>query len=142
VNRATRNALASLVVQASLLAFAIYVAVSTDAFPGASTAARAGLVAISFGVIFLVQELERLRAQTRALTLMTAGALGGAVPRDDKAAVDVLVLALGSEDPAVREKAHRNLVRLTGEELPADPEAWRSWWAVARDGFVAKGRRS
>jgi hypothetical protein len=140
VNRATRNALAGVLVQAALLAFAIYVAVSRDAFPGATTLARAGIVALAFGVIFLVLEVDRLRAQVRAIAVML-GALGGQVPRDDRAAVDVLVAALRSTDPAVREKAHRNLQRITGEDLPPDADAWRTWWEGAREGFVSKTRR-
>jgi hypothetical protein len=140
VNRATQNALAGLLVKTALIVFAVYVAVATDAFPGATTLARAGLVALAFGLVFVVGEVERLRAQTRAIATLL-GALGGAAPRDDRAAVDVLVAALSSTDAAVREKAHRNLQRITGEDLPPDPEAWRSWWAGARDGFVSKLRR-
>jgi hypothetical protein len=138
VTKSTRNALASLIVQAFLLAFAVYVAVSADALPGASTAARAGVVAMSFALMLVVQEVERLKAEVRALTVITAGALGAGVPRDDRAAVDVLVRALSSSDAAVREKAHRNLVRLTGQDLPPDVERWRAWWERAREEF--KGR--
>jgi hypothetical protein len=58
-------------------------------------------------------------------------------PRDDRAAVDVLVRALASPDPDVRAKAHRNLLRLTGQGFPADPVAWRKWWDVARESFPA-----
>jgi hypothetical protein len=134
LNRATRNALAGSLLQLALLAFAIYVAVSPSAFPEATTLARAGIVALSFAAVFVLLEVDRLGRQLRALTVLTANALG-AVPRDDRAAVDVLIRALGSDDPGVREKAHRNLVRLTGESLPADAEAWRSWWATAREGF-------
>jgi hypothetical protein len=138
VNKATRNALSSLIVQVVLLAFSVYVAVSPDAFPGATTLARAGIVALSFGLILVALEVERLKAEVRALTVLAAGALGVQFPRDDRAAVDVLVRALSSDDPAVREKAHRNLLRLTGQDLPLDAEAWRSWWATARDGFTAR----
>jgi hypothetical protein len=142
VNRATRNAIASLVVQGTLLAFAVYVALSRDAFPGATTLARAGVIATAFAAIFLAGEVERLRAQVRTLTLVAAGALGGAFPRDDRSAVDLLVRALSSEDAAVREKAHKNLLRITGKELPADAQAWRTWWESAREGFVGRGPKS
>ena len=132
MNRATRNALAGVVLQVALLAFAVYVAVSPDAFPGATTAARAGIVALAFATIFLLVEVERLRVQTRTVAAI---ALGG-VPRDDRAAIDLLVRALSSEDASVRAKAHRNLVRITGQDLPPDADAWRRWWEGARDGFT------
>jgi hypothetical protein len=134
LNRATRNALAGAVLQLALLVLAVYVAVSPDAFPGATTAARAGIVALAFSTIFLLLEVERLRVQVRTITVIAASALGG-VPRDDKVAIDVLIRALSSEDAGVRDKAHKNLVRLTGQDLPPDAEAWQSWWETAREGF-------
>ena len=78
MNRATRNALAGAILQLLLLAFAVYVAISPDAFPGATTAARAGIVAIAFATIFLLLEVERLRVQVRTVTVLAASALGEA----------------------------------------------------------------
>jgi hypothetical protein len=133
--------LAALLVQTSLLAFAGYVAFAHEAFPAASPLARAGLVVAIVVLALLVGEVSRIRSHMSALIQALRAASGGASAagvRDDRGAVDVLVRALSSDDPDVRIKAHRNLVRITGQQMTMDPERWQAWWKDARDGFVAK----
>lgn len=134
------RAVSGLVVQAALLGFAIYFAFTESALPSATTAARIGLVVLFVVASFVVGEVSRVRTHVGALlAALRAGVAGaGGVPRDDKAAVDVLVRALSAEDADVRVKAHRNLVRLTGKSFTMDPAAWQEWWKDAREGFVAR----
>jgi hypothetical protein len=134
------RAVMGLLVQGSLIAFGAYVAFSDAALPGASTLARCGVAALTLIVVVLVGEVSRLRLHMSQLiaALRAAGGGGAGVPRDDRAAVDVLVRALSSDDADVRAKAHKNLVRLTGQRLTMDPEAWQAWWKDAREGFVAR----
>ena len=46
-------------------------------------------------------------------------------------AVQILIGALGAEEPGVRQTALHNLRRITGQNLGEDAAAWRSW--LARD---------
>ncbi len=46
---------------------------------------------------------------------------------------------LSSPRADVVEKAHRNLRALTKRDLPADPEAWRAWWAGTRNTWTRQG---
>jgi hypothetical protein len=73
---------------------------------------------------------------------LRAGGVGGPgrPPRDDRAAIDVLVRGLSGPEPEARAKAHKHLKRLTGQDLPPDPEAWARWWAENRAGFPPGGR--
>jgi len=133
------RALSLLVIQLLLLAAAVYVGVSDAAFPGASTLARGTIVVLCVAVSFLAGEVARLRTDfgvvLKALQVNTVKA----TPRDDRAAIDVLVAALDSGNLEVREKAHVNLVRITGQNLPPDGAPWKAWWASARDGFTRQG---
>ena len=125
-------------VQLTLLAFAGYLALSEDALPGASLAARAALVALCLVAAHLVGDLARMRGHMAALIKALQAGVSGATGRDDRAAVDVLVRALSSDDADVRAKAHRNLVRITGQNFTMDPEAWKEWWAKARESFKSR----
>lgn len=133
------RALSLLAIQLLLLAAAIYVGVSDAAFPGAATVARGALVVLCIAVSFLAGEVARLRTDfgvvLKALQVNTVKA----TPHDDKAAIDVLVAALDSGNAEVRAKAHVNLVRITGQDLPPDGARWKAWWASARDGFSRQG---
>ena len=60
-------------------------------------------------------------ARVRALAAELAGFRGKA------GYVGQLIERLDDSDPAVRLRAHGALVRLSGADLGADPEAWRSW---------------
>ena len=122
-------------VQLALLAFAGYLALSDEAIPGASLAARAALVGVLLVAAHLVGDLARMRGHMAALIKALQAGVSGATGRDDRAAVDVLVRALSSDDADVRAKAHRNLVRITGQNFTMDPEAWKAWWAKSRESF-------
>src|SRR5262249_4383116 len=130
------RAVAGLLVQAALLALGAYVVLSSDALPGSSLVARCAIGVLFVVVGMLLAELSRLRAHFGALiSALQAGVGGSGTKRDDRAAVDVLVRALSSDDPDVRIKAHRNLVRITGQKMTMDPAAWQAWWAAARETF-------
>ena len=49
--------------------------------------------------------------------------------------MDVLVRALTSADESVRAKAHKNLLRITGQGFGPDALAWTKWWEGARETF-------
>ena len=128
--------LSLLVIQVLLIAAAIYVGVAEGAFPGASPFGRAAIVVVCVAASFLAGEVSRLRLHFGALLkALEAGAVTTA-PRDDRAAIDVLVAALDSANGDVRAKAHRNLVKITGQDFPPESARWRAWWAPIRDGFV------
>jgi hypothetical protein len=73
---------------------------------------------------------------------LRAGGASGPSRRDDRAAIDVLVRGLSGPEPDARAKAHKHLKRLTGQDLPPDPEAWTRWWAENRDAFPPGGRET
>ncbi len=73
----------------------------------------------------ILEELRRLRPAVAAgrVGASTEGSVGRGV--DHRAAVDILVKALESDDAQVRANAHTHLVRLTDMDLGEDPAAWR-----------------
>ena len=127
--------LAGLVVQLLLIGFAIYVVVSDGAFPGSPTATRVAVVTLLLVVALLVGEVSRIRAHMAALLSVLQAGVASSAARDDRAAVGVLIQALESDAADIRAKAHKNLVRITKQDLPADPVAWKAWWDGAKDGF-------
>lgn len=129
---------------------------------GAPLASRLALVLAFLLLSVLFGELDRLRTHfglllaalrsgggaagttTRAASealdaalRMGPGLEGAAAEpkRDDRASVDILIKALSTRDADTRARVHAHLRRLTGQELPADPKAWASWWAGARADF-------
>src|SRR5262245_14616868 len=130
------KALTGLLVQAVVLGLAVYVVVVEDAVK-ASMVGRATIVTLLVVCSFLVGEVNRMRAHMRALIQLLRGGIAAASgsERDDRAAVDVLVRALSSPDADVREKAHRNLLRITGQGFGPDAQAWAKWWQGARETF-------
>ncbi len=132
------RSLAALAVQVVLLALAAYVAFATDAFPGATLGARAAIVVLLVVVSYLVAWVSRLHQHLGLLLHAVRQQVTAAAPRDDRQAVEILIGGVAPEEGAVREKAHRNLVRLTGQDLPPDETVWRSWWEGAREGFTAR----
>lgn len=48
-------------------------------------------------------------------------------PRARIEAARLLIAALRSDDPAIRETSRQNLQRLAGEDLGPDPESWQRW---------------
>jgi hypothetical protein len=120
------------VVRLAFLFFAGYVALVPEATPGAPMLMRIALAATFLVVSILVGELSALRSHFGMLirALRSAGGefkgIGGVA--DEQAAVPILIRALESKDAATREKAHRNLVRITGQDLPPERAAWEAWW--------------
>ncbi len=134
----TLKALAGLLVQLLLVGFAVYLGVSADVFPGAPWFARGGIAALCLVVALLVGEVARLRTHMAAL-LHALQASAASSSRDDRAAIDILIGGLFSPKAEVVERAHRNLKVLTKQDLPADAEVWRAWWAGARTGWTKTG---
>jgi hypothetical protein len=134
--RSQDRALSLLVIQVLLLAGAIYVGVAESAFPGASPFGRAAIVVVCVAASFLAGEVSRLRLHFGALLKALEAGAAATAPRDDRAAIDVLVAALGSANADVRAKAHRNLVKITGQDLPLDPARWNAWWSETRPRFA------
>ena len=133
------RAVAGLVVQAALLALGAYLVLSPEALPGSPLLARCAIGVLFVVVGMLLAEVSRLRTHFGALISALQAGVSGGTKRDDRAAIDVLVRALTSDDPDVRIKAHRNLVRITGQKLTMDPAAWQAWWAGARETFSGAG---
>ena len=129
------RALSLLLVQVLLIAFAIYVGVSDGAFPGASTVARIGIVVLAIAVSFLAGEVSRLGTHFGALVSALKQGTATATPRDDRAAIDVLVAALESANADTRSMAHKNLLKISGQDLPPDTAPWKAWWAASRETF-------
>ncbi len=122
----------------TLLGFGLWIALGGEAaLSGAALPTRIGLVVLFLSVSILIGEVGQLRDHLGALLKVLKGAAGGR--RDDREAVDILLQGLSAPDPEVRERAHHHLVRLTGQQLPPDPERWQAWWAAHREGFVARG---
>jgi len=135
----TSKTLAGLVVQLLLVAFAVYLGLSDSVLPGAPLIARGGLAALCLVVALLVGEVARLRSHMAALLQALQSTAAATTPRDDRAAIDILIGGLSSPRADVVEKAHRNLRALTKQDLPADPEAWRAWWAGTRNTWTRQG---
>ncbi len=119
-----------------LLALAGWFVLAPASLPGAHPITRGGLAASLLVLSILIGEVDRLRTQfdalLRALRQATGKAAGTAGGEE---AVPILIRALGSRDAEVREKAHRNLVRLTGrKDLPPRREAWEQWWSSRSTG--------
>jgi hypothetical protein len=129
------KALAGLLAQAVLLGLGAYVGL-VDGAVQASPFGRGAIVALFVACAFLLGEVNRNRAHMRALIqLLRGGVAAASGERDDRAAIDVLVRALLSSDGDVRAKAHKNLLRLTGQGFGPDPAAWTKWWEGARATF-------
>jgi hypothetical protein len=130
-----------LIVRLILLFFAIYFAVTPEALPGASVIARIGISAVFLVLVVITGEVSAMRAQLHIIltsVLRARAELGGREPPDDQAAVDILVKALRTTTDETRDKIHRQLRRLTGQDLPPDPQAWEDWWSRNREGFKRK----
>ena len=55
-------------------------------------------------------------------------------PKARREAARLLIAAMSSDDPEVRETSHHNLVRLAGQDLGEDPAAWQQWLSEHREG--------
>jgi hypothetical protein len=129
----------SFVLRLGFMVFAGWIALVPDTLPGAPMLLRMGLAATLLVIAILVGEVAKLQTQFEMLlkALRAAGASvaaeAAAPQRDDEAAIAILIRALGSREEATREKAHANLLRITGQELPLDREAWQAWWDAQRE---------
>jgi hypothetical protein len=98
------------------------------------------LLATGLGVAFLVLaaqswEKAQIRVQTAEMTEALHQLLYGKDYRRDREAIEILLVALESGDPANAKTAHEHLVRLTGQNFAQDPKVWRSWWEASRKTF-------
>ncbi|MEY4674943.1 MAG: hypothetical protein RL148_2727 [Planctomycetota bacterium] len=80
------------------------------------------------GVLQSFQEFHRARKQEAE----------GGMEGSRREAVELLVAALDSPDPAIRATSHGHLVRVTGQDLGTAPEAWRSWLRAGPGAGAAK----
>jgi hypothetical protein len=126
-----------LVVRLSLLFFAAWFALTPEALPQAPALARIGLSALFLVLVVIVGEIHATRTQMHLLlTVLKAKTdLASGTPPDPRAAVEILVKAMRSAKGETREKIHRQLVRLTGRDLPDSAEAWEKWWEENRETF-------
>jgi hypothetical protein len=129
----------TLLLRVVFLFFAAWVALNPSSLPGADLVVRIGIAAQFLVLAIFVGEVVTIRTHLAMLltALRTASRTGTpqAIARDDRAAVDILIRALRSREPETREKAHRNLRRITGQELAADPDVWERWWNEHREAW-------
>lgn len=105
------------------------------------------LFQLCVGVLFLyigalVQERQRLSYGFRELVDSFEAfnqTIYGKDYKVQRQAVEILVATLRSDDPSVREKVHAQLVRITGQQLPSEPEPWEQWWAQNKATFSRPG---
>ena len=89
------------------------------------------------GILFLyvgalIQERQRLHRKVGELVEAFETfnqTIYGKGYKTQRAAVDMLIQSLDSENSTVVQKVHGQLVRLTGQSLPAEADAWKAWWA-------------
>ena len=105
-------------------------------FPGLGLAERlervwgeGRVVSVALGLVILGLLAEHLLG---GLTRHRQSALARALLRlqptlKHKGAIEILIRALESPDESVSEAAHRELKRITQQDLPAEPERWRVW---------------
>ena len=48
-------------------------------------------------------------------------------PQARREAAKLLIAAMGSDDPDIVKTSHHNLVKLAGQDLGEDLDAWRQW---------------
>ena len=56
-----------------------------------------------------------------------ASGKGASHPQARLQAAKLLIAAMGSDDPDIVETSHHNLVKLAGQDLGKDLDAWRQW---------------
>ena len=111
----------------------------------------AGVLRFVVGVLCLYTALlvfERQRMELRFTQVLGSfkqfyserSAAAGPVDKEKGLeAVRILVAALDSPEPAVRETAEENLKRLTGKDFGSDSSAWTGWLAEAQAGSTEGG---
>ncbi|MCA8969684.1 MAG: hypothetical protein KDC95_07870 [Planctomycetes bacterium] len=102
------------------------------------------LIAFFVGVTFLymgalISERRRMEKTFREL-LEAFESFNRSIYGDDykvkRAAVDILIRSLAHGDPTVRDRAHAQLVRLSGHDFPAEHAPWEAWWRDAKASFT------
>jgi hypothetical protein len=124
-----------------LIGFACWFAIDQDSVPNAPPLTRIALASGFLVLSILAGEISSLRIDLGLVAAALRGRIGSP-PRDDKAAVDILVRALSASSETTRTSAHAQLKRLTGQDLPLDAEAWSAWWGAHRDSFTGRGEGS
>ena len=56
-----------------------------------------------------------------------AAGKGAGNPQARREAAKLLIAAMGSDDPDIVKTSHHNLVKLAGQDLGEDLDAWRQW---------------
>ncbi len=111
------------------LGFGAWVGLVPDALPGAHPLTRIALASVFLVFAVLLGEFLSLKTRfdmlIRAVKSATARTKPDPTSREE--AIGILIRTLDSKDSATREKAHRHLVRLTGQDLPPDSGAWEAW---------------
>jgi len=88
-----------------------------------------------FYLAFLIHDLAGVRQRNLVIMETLLAVMRGGIPRKDVEAVDILVAALRGRSENSRAAALRELKRLTGQDLGADPSAWEGWWEKNRENY-------
>lgn len=135
----------SYLIRLALIFFAGWFALADSAMPeGTSLVSRIGLSMLFLIAAILVGEVANLRMHFGLIMGAIRAARGGGSPQPEapadpveakRRAIDELIRALETDKADVREMVHGHLIRLTGQDLPADASPWQAWWQKNRDGF-------
>jgi hypothetical protein len=98
------------------------------------------------GFLFLFvagSALERHRLRRRLVEIQEAlnMLLYGKNYARDREAIRILIVGLSSKDADVREKAWKNLKKLTGQDFALDRDVWATWWEANEKRFALKAKR-
>jgi hypothetical protein len=105
---------------------------------------RGALTMFCLGALFvyvaaLIHERQRLARSFHELLEAHESFLQTVYGKDYKkhrAAVDILIGTLGTDNAEVRRKVHEQLRRITGQTLPAEPGPWEAWWKENKASFT------
>ncbi|MHC4822023.1 MAG: HEAT repeat domain-containing protein [Planctomycetota bacterium] len=78
---------------------------------------------------------RRLERQLAHFDDMLTDVRFGEGTKRDRDAVDILVRAMETPDPNVRETALKTLRKITEQDFGHDADQWQKWWIVARPTF-------
>jgi hypothetical protein len=98
------------------------------------------VLSVGIGVALLLVaslsfEKNTLRVRVAEVFVALNQLLYGRNYKAEREMIETLVLAMESGDAEKVRTSHKHLVRLTGQNLAADPQVWRSWWNVSRKRF-------
>ena len=98
-------------------------------------------VVVGFLLLYVAAMIrERQRLKSGLMDLVDSfdsfnAALYGKNYKVTRETVTYLITSLGSSSVSVRERALGILVKLTGQDLGSDREAWRKWWERNKHAF-------